>query len=711
MPERTGDKELELYRDLLATPTDFKEGFGWSTVVGILFCGLVMLPGSIYLGLMSGGGLGSAAQWVTVILFSEIARRSLKTLSKQNLVILLHAAGVVMAANVLFPGGPFAQMVWRGFLVGSDAVRDASMRDAFPTWFAPRPDSPAITERNLFHPDWLAPIGVMVLTIFIGFVKRYTLGYFFFRLTSDVERLPFPMAPVQAQGAMAMAEADAKDEQTPASAREFFTRSKSSSGKKGSERWRLFSLGAVLGIAFGFIQVGIPAITGVLLDQRVFLLPQPFVDTTNGLTESFLPATPTGLAIDLGILLVGMVLPFWAVMGTAFAMVLTLILNPVLHHLGVLNQWQPGMDAVNTIFANEVDFWMSFGIGAALGLLAVSLFQSVRDVRAKMRELRDRKAQAKSEGVDDLWAPRKGRGDWPLWLALGGYVATALAMIALCYVLLRSSPVIGDPRNADALRSVMIFLFVFAFLYNPLISYLNARLLGVAGQTVDIPYIKESAFILSGAKGIEVWLAPIPLENYGHQAQGFRVTELTETKFTSMIKTEAVAVPLLLVLSFVFWAFIWRGAEVPSAGFPYAQTFWELNAKRTALLFSATHIQEGQDQVRFSDTEFGKAIKPRHIGGGFISTVALFTIMSTLGLPVMFVYGVIKGLGGFPHVFIFEVLGALMARYYFHKKFGSANFLRMIPTVLAGYFTGVGLIGMFTIALELIRKAVSMSPF
>jgi hypothetical protein len=69
------DKDLEVYRNLLEEPKDFQEGFGWSTVAGIFFCGLVMLPGSIYLGLMTGGSMGAASTWVTLILFIE-ARKS-----------------------------------------------------------------------------------------------------------------------------------------------------------------------------------------------------------------------------------------------------------------------------------------------------------------------------------------------------------------------------------------------------------------------------------------------------------------------------------------------------------------------------------------------------------------------------------------------------------------------------------------------------------
>jgi hypothetical protein len=701
------DKELELYRNLLQPPSEFSKGFGWTTVAGIIFCGLVMLPGSIYLGLMSGGNLGTAASWVTVILFNEIARRSLKKLSKQNLVILLHAAQVIMIANILFPGGPCAQLVFRAYLAGSQAFRDAGMTDFLPSWFVPPPDSPAVTQRNLFHPDWLIPIALLLFIVINGLIKRYTLGYFFFRLTSDVEHLPFPKAPIAAQGAMALSEADETAGGGDDPAKAFFDKNARIGGPAKSSRWRLFSLGAVLGVAFGFIQVGVPAITGVVLSKRVFLIPQPFIDTTT-LTETFLPATPTGLALDLGILLVGMVLPRWAVLGTFTAIIATLILNPVLHQLGVLTAWQPGMDTVNTTFANEVDFWMSFGIGASLGLLGVSIFQSIRQVRRRMGEIRAARRQQAESRREDLWSPPvEGRGDYPMWIALGGYVATSVTTILITYLLLRQSPLM----TPAAMTSVMSFLLIFSFVYNPLISYLNARLLGIAGQNVDIPYVKETAFVLSGAKGLGIWCAPVTVENFGHQAQAFRVTELTGTNFRSMIKTDFIAIPTLFLLSLVFWAFIWASSEIPSVAYPYAQTFWEIQSKRMALMWSSTHVVPGQPPVDFWQTPLGQAIHPNIIGGGAASTVVLFTSMSLLGLPVMFVYGVIRGLGQFPHMLALEFAGAMIGRFYFQKKYGDSEFLRMIPTVVAGYFTGVGLIGMATIAIELIARAVSASPF
>ena len=69
---RAQDKEIQQYRELMEVPDRFEGGFGFKTVVGALFLGFLMVPGSIYLSLFMGATLGPAAQWVTVILFAEV---------------------------------------------------------------------------------------------------------------------------------------------------------------------------------------------------------------------------------------------------------------------------------------------------------------------------------------------------------------------------------------------------------------------------------------------------------------------------------------------------------------------------------------------------------------------------------------------------------------------------------------------------------------
>lgn len=689
---RDAAKDMQVYRDLLETPTRFEDGFGWTTVAGILFCGLIMMPGAIYLGLMTGGSMTQASSWVTVILFMEISRRALRTLSKQNLVVLLHAARVMMIGSMLLPGGPMGRLVYAAYLSGSDAARDAGMIGSFPKWFVPAVDSPAIAERNLLHHDWWIPVAIIGFVSLIGVMKKYTLGYFFFRLTSDIEELPFPLANVSATGAMAMAESEERISEEEA---------KKGLGRRGerkkSRRWRLFTLGASLGIAFGLLQVGVPAITGLFLSKPFFLIPQPFVDTTV-FTESILPATPTGVAFDLGIILLGMVLPFWAVVGAFVAILLTGVMNPILHDLGVLQHWRPGMNTVNTTFANSIDFWLSFTIGTGLGLMAVSVFAAIRDVRRKMADARTRRRTRPREGV---FAPPPGRGDYSLWMALILYIVASVAVIALCISLLPVS------------TALVFFLFFFAFIYTPLYSYINARLMGIAGQNVPMPFVRESAFILSGVKGIGIWLAPIPIENYAGQAQSFRVNELTGVRFWSLLKADLVAVPVLLILSLTFWGFIWKADAIPSEAFPAAQVNWGLRAKNDVLLYSATFVPPGDEDEERSirDTELWRAIHPKVMAGGFTTSVVMFGLLSLFGLPVAFIYGMIRGFGQFPHIMLLEIVGALLGRFYLQRKVGRENFMRAAPVVLAGYLTGVGLIGMATIAMRLIKAGVSTAPF
>jgi hypothetical protein len=686
-----GDSELARYRQLLKTPKVFREGFGWSTVAGVLFCGLIMMPGSIYLSLMTGGNIGTAAQWVTVILFAEIMRRSLQNPTQQELVVLLSASGAMAT------GGVFSQLVFRAYLASSDAVRDAGMRGALPGWWVPSPDSPAIASRNLLHHDWWLPIALLAAVAVLGFVNKWTLGYFFFRLTSDLEKLPFPMAPIEAQGAMAMAEA--QDSPAGIGAPADFLSAKAVK-KPPSERWRLFTTGVLIGAIFGVLQVGIPAITGLFLDHPLFLLPQPWWDTTT-LTQGFLPATPTGLLLDLGAVLIGMVIPYWAVIGTLLAVAATMLTNVLLHRAGILVHWQPGMDTVNTSYSNGLDFWISFSIGTGLGIAAVSAFGAIRDMRKKWVELQARKLSSDQPlNADTFWStPPAGRGDYPMWLALCGYILASLATIVMCFLLL--------PFSA----TLLIFLIFFAFLYNPVISYVNARLLGLTGQTVDIPFVKEASFVLSGFRGVGIWLAPIPVENYGGMAQTFRVNELTGVKFSSLFKTDLLVIPTSFLFSFLFWSFIWASGPIPSAIFPAAQVQWELQAKNNVLLYSSTFAAPGQTAHKVQDSAFMQAIHPGAIGSGFALTVSLFGILTALGAPVLLIYGILRGLGGMPHTVLLELTGALLGRWYFQKKFGPDRFLRMIPTIIAGYFTGVGLIGMATIAMRLIQSAVSNTPF
>ena len=343
-------EELQEFRTLVEEPTEFREGFGWRTILGALFVGFVMMPGSIYLGLVAGQSMGPAAEWTTIILFTEVARRSFQVLSRQEIYILYYIAGglTAMAGSVALSGGAFAGLIWNQFL---RAQAPGGLVDQVPDWVAPPPDSVAIAHRTFMHPDWLPAIGVLLATQVFSRVAWFTLGYSLFRILSDGEKLAFPLAPIAAQGATALAEASSKEE---------------------TWRWRLFSIGSMMGIGFGLIYLAVPTLTGAILIQPVSILPIPWIDFTQG-TERFLPGVPTGIGTNMATFMIGFVLPFWMVAGSFAAAMTTLIVNPIAYVTGHLPTWRPGMETTRTAWAASIDIWLSWGIGTAFAVAGIPL--------------------------------------------------------------------------------------------------------------------------------------------------------------------------------------------------------------------------------------------------------------------------------------------------------------------------------------------------
>ena len=302
------DKELKEYRDLLATPDHFEEGFDWKAVVGAIFIGFLMMPGSMYLQLVIGTGIGPAARWVTIILFAEIARRSYTDLKQQEIFILYYMAGAALAS-------PFQGLLWSQYLVQSDAAKMLGLTEYIPLWVEPASDSTSLVERTFFHRDWMIPILLLVGSQIIQRIDHFGLGYALYRITSDVEKLPFPMAPVGALGTMALAE--------------------STEDRQKGWKWRVFSIGGVIGLLFGGVYVLLPTVSGLIFTEPIQLIPIPWIELTRR-TEEILPAVATGIQLDLGLLFVGMVLPFWAVIGGLIGLIITFIANPILYHHGIL---------------------------------------------------------------------------------------------------------------------------------------------------------------------------------------------------------------------------------------------------------------------------------------------------------------------------------------------------------------------------------------
>ena len=433
-----------------------------------------------------------------------------------------------------------------------------------------------------------------------------------------------------------------------------------------------------IGLVFGGIYVLLPTVSGLFLMEPIRLIPIPWVELT-GHTEELLPAVATGIQFDLGLVFIGMVLPFWAVIGGLVGLIITIIANPILYHHGILNRWHPGMRTVDTIFANNFDFYLSFSIGLGLAIALIGVWHVIRSFGSG--------ASSQRGTLKDLFRPPPGRGDFNFWIGVGIYVFSTISYVVLCVWLVPNFPV--------------AFFLAYGFIYTPVVSYITARMEGIAGQFVSLPLVREASFIAGakyfGYQGIEIWYTPIPIHNYGEATVKFREIELTGTSIRGIIKAEIVVFPVVMVASLLFSQFIWRLAPIPSSDYPYAQELWHLQALNTLLMQTST--LEG-------NSLFYQALNWVYVLSGIGLGVVTYGVLTLFGLPIMLVYGMVRGLGqSTPHGLILEVVGALLGRYFFLKRYG-AMWRQYAPVLLAGFSCGMGLTGMFAMGITLILKSL-----
>ena len=650
----------------MSRPDRFEDGFNWGTVLMGLFVGLIMAPASVYMGLVAGLHMGAAAKWVTVLLYVEVARRAFKKLRRPEIFVLFYMCGAAMAA-----GGQ--DWLWRQFIAQSEELRKLGLLDAIPTWYAPT-DPDVLGRQSFFQIAWLWPLGIAALSMLLQRIDHFGLGYVMFRLTADVEELPFPMAPVGAAGMTALADA---------------------SEDKETWRYRVFAMGAALGVFFGFIYLGIPSITGAVLAQPIRILPIPFVDLTS-YTENFLPATPMMLSFDLGLVVTGMVMPFWAMVGSLFGMVFTLVANPTLQAVGHLGGWEPGLSAMETIRSNTFDFYFSFNLGLLLAVAIIGFLHMRETFRRKKRQM-DLEGRPSVRWSRLLKTP-EGRGDIPIWVGLAIYLVSTTIYIAASYWLVNyaSGPLLGG-------RFPLWILIFYGCVYTPFMSYISARMEGVVGQQMNLPFVKEASFILSGYQGAAIWFAPIPMQNYAAQVVEFRTMELTGTQFTSLMKAEAVTYPLMIVGTLVFAQFIWSLGPVPSEMFPYANEFWELNAYQQGLVWSATMPDA-------AISPFREAFRPEFAGAGLGIAMLFYGVLSRFSLPVFLVYGLIRGLDQtLPYAVIPTAIGAFLGRFVCRRKFGE-SWPKYRVVFAAGFGAGMGLITLFALGFVFMAKSANVLP-
>jgi hypothetical protein len=188
----------------------------------------------------------------------------------------------------------------------------------------------------------------------------------------------------------------------------------------------------------------------------------------------------------------------------------------------------------------------------------------------------------------------------------------------------------------------------------------------------------------------------------GGAAGRFRELELTRTRFTSLIKAELLMFPIIFACSFLFWAFFWHLNQLPSGTFPFAARQWPVAARQAYIIFTANSSESPL---------LLQALNPTTIVVAGVVGLALYNVLGRLGVPVVFFYGLLGGVGAPLHGGLSLLVGALVGRYYFRRRIGEERWTRYVPVVAAGFACGAGLAGMLAVSLSLIMQCAKDLPF
>jgi len=83
-------------------------------------------------------------------------------------------------------------------------------------------------------------------------------------------------------------------------------------------------------------------------------------------------------------------------------------------------------------------------------------------------------------------------------------------------------------------------------------------------------------------------------------------------------------------------------------------------------------------------------------------------------MPMFFIWGYIRSVisGGTAFfMMLTEVIGALLAKYYFWPRYGKQQWRQYAMVVAVGHGVGLALVGMICAAVQMIDKAITSSTF
>jgi len=615
-------------------------GLTWRSMLGILYAAIVIQPAVIWVYLSTGNVIAVSAIYATILVFGELAAFFGKPLRKQEILVFMIGCVVAVAGATAIPS-----LIYNIYFRRHDLVASYGLTNQIPNWFAPPPSSPVWELRTFFHPDMLLPIALFWVMVPLMFCVDLSLGFLTRELYVEHEKLPFPLQQVDAQLCTTLAE-------------------------RSPQGLKVFMISAVLAFSYGILLYGIPTIGGAALNVYASIIPIPWVDLNNFIKFIF-PGGSLGVATDLTIIVVGLVLPPTVTISMFIgSFALYFIGNGILVRMGLFTDWTPEMSLSTAWQRSVLHFWAGPNVMLAIAAGILPLIFHPKPFIGAFKSLLKLPAVAK-------------RGTISLKMIMALFLVGTLGAVALAWILVPTFPV-----------WIFILLSVgWIFVLN----LISARSIGLTGVGIANSYIKEGAILASGYARADVWFAPTTLPAVGVVPNGamwcanFKTAELTETWPMDIVKAGLMALVIGFGFAFLYTQMFWAIAPVPSSLFP--APFWDVGVTMTSL-FVSRNIS---------------VFRPDWMAATFIAGLLLQVLVEFTHIPISPI-GVAVGATQ-PIAFPMGYIVGLIIAKVLGRQFGKDWVAKYRANIVAGVFTGEGLIVAFSAAAAMVFKAIWVKPF
>jgi len=642
-------KGQEGRNESITEKTRFETGLTLRAGLAIFFASLFFMPISIYLQLVAGVVIGSIAVYVTAILFSEISIVTGSPLKKQELFIILQMCGIAATTTYM------VELIYRGYIISSPLsqafrIAGTAMTEMIPSWWAPRAGSKSYLTRTLFHMDWAIPTFLTVIYGAFTILTEFALLMITSLLYIEVEKLPFPMAPLTAEMVTTLTE-------------------------RKPYRIGLFSECAAIGMLIGLVAHLPRMILGIQV------IPFPWIDFT-WWTEQYIPGAIVGIASEPLSYISAMLVPWVpAVYMLVTSIIVWVILNSVFITVfpQVFPRWSEeymaGMGISLLYQRSQLHVWL---VPQIIFTITLSIFFVIRGAKF---------IKGAFKTLTDLPSSLRQAGYFRLPMILGMYFTGTLGSVVLFHVLVPDIPIMMP----------LLFSVGLSFLN----AIVGARVLGETGQ--GVPLLEQNIWrpfiYFSGYQGVAGWLIS-PIIGGGLSSgwtQNIKIAYLTETRPGDFFKAFILAWIAYRIFGFMWGSFFWTFAPIPSSAYPSTLIQWPISLMADGMWIT----RQLNINLNVVLSSFGCMMTALLLG----TALSRFT-----GFPFS-PSGLVAGAATIPPAVIPIFIGALLSKFLIPRIFGERWWNEHRALIVAGFAAGEGIAIGIGIVGALLVKAIWAWPY